>query len=182
MMSDRQSAVRYARALFDVALKESDVLQVGRDLDALAGLMRDTPDLARVATARGISEMARRNVMDQIAARLELSAPARKLVVLLAGRGRLTLFSELVAAYHARVLAHQDVVRADVTSAVPLSADQEAALAQGLSHVTGKQVEMRVATDPAIIGGVVARVGGTVYDGSVRTQLTKMRDQLVAGS
>ena len=67
-----------------------------------------------------------------------------------------------------------------MTTAVPLPPETLARLETGLREATGKQITMRVSVDPALLGGVVARVGSTVYDGSIRTQLKKMRDQLVA--
>jgi F-type H+-transporting ATPase subunit delta len=86
---------------------------------------------------------------------------------------------DLTDSFHERLLAHQKVVRADVTSAVPLSPDQTRVLEQSLSQATGKKVEITAAVDPALLGGVVARIGSTVYDGSVRTQLSRLRQELV---
>jgi F-type H+-transporting ATPase subunit delta len=87
---------------------------------------------------------------------------------------------EIAQVYAERLLEHQNVVPADVTTAVPLSPEALSRLEDGLRAATGKQITMRVSVDPALLGGVVARVGSTVYDGSIRTQLKKMRDQLVA--
>jgi len=70
-------------------------------------------------------------------------------------------------------------VRAVVTSAAPLTAEKVRAIEQRLALATGKNVQLETAVDPAIIGGVITRIGSTVYDGSIRTQLAKMRQQLV---
>jgi F-type H+-transporting ATPase subunit delta len=71
-------------------------------------------------------------------------------------------------------------VRAQVTTAVPLPADRITALRQGLEELTGRQVRLDVQVDPEIVGGAVARIGSTVYDGSITTQLEKMKQRLVA--
>jgi F-type H+-transporting ATPase subunit delta len=102
--------------------------------------------------------------------------------VLLAERDRLVLLPDLLAAYRERLLDHQHVVRADVTTASPLSADRAQAIQSGLARVTGRTVMLSTHVDPSIIGGVVARVGSTVYDGSVTRQLEKMKERLVESS
>ncbi len=81
--------------------------------------------------------------------------------------------------YRERLLAHQNIIRASVTSAMPLSGDTVNKLEHRLSEVTGKQVQLGAAVDPALIGGIVTRIGSTVYDGSVKMQLQKMKQQLI---
>jgi F-type H+-transporting ATPase subunit delta len=102
-----------------------------------------------------------------------------RLLLLLADRDRLVLVPDLADAYRSRLMDHQLVVRAEVTTAVPLPEDRAASLRQGLAHVTGRQVQLDIRVDPSIVGGAVARIGSTVYDGSVTTQLEKMKQQLV---
>ena len=83
-----------------------------------------------------------------------------------------------VVAYRARLLDHQKVIRGDVTTAIPIAADKVRALEQGLGQATGRRVVLEPRVDPAIIGGVITRIGSTVYDGSVTTQLQKMKEAL----
>ena len=99
--------------------------------------------------------------------------------MLLATSGKLNLIPDLAAAFRERLLSHQSIVRAEVTSAAPLSPEKTKALEDRLSKVTGKKVEISVSVDPGLLGGVVARIGSTVYDGSVKTQLSRMRQELV---
>jgi F-type H+-transporting ATPase subunit delta len=179
-MSNRTSAARYARALFDVSLKEADVVKVRADLDAVAAAVAESHDLTRVIDSQGVPDAARRQIMMAVGERLGVSAPVSKLLGLLADRRRLDLLSDLAAVYAERLREHQNVLQADVTTAAPLSPEATEALSASLASATGKQISMRVSVDPSLLGGVVARVGSTVYDGSVRTQLKKMRDQLVA--
>jgi len=182
-MSLRTSANRYARALFDVAVAEhNDLAQVDRDLQALVTMMAASPDLAQAAGLSSVTEAARQSLMEAVADKMALSAPVKKLLVLLAESRKLHLVPDLAVAFRERLLAHQNIVRAEVTSAVALSPEKTKALADSLGKVTGKQVELSVSVDPELLGGVVATIGSTVYDGSVRTQLARMRAQLAEGN
>jgi len=179
-MSNRPSAARYARALFDVAQQDSDVSKVQQDLQSVVAAVTENPELSRVLTSRGVPDAARRNIIVAVGEKLGVTTPVGKLLGLLADRRRLDMLPDLAAVYTERLLEYRNVLQADVTTAIPLGPEASEAIAAGLASVTGKQITMQVSVDPSLLGGVVARVGGTVYDGSVRTQLKKMRDQLVA--
>ncbi|MBM3780265.1 MAG: ATP synthase F1 subunit delta [Acidobacteria bacterium] len=179
-MSTRASSLRYARALFDVAQAESDLMKVDADLAAVAKAVCNHAELTRVMTSRTVPDATRRRIVVAVAESLGAPAPVVKLVALLADRRRLALLPEIAERFSARLLAHRNVVPAQVVTAVPLAPPAAAAIEQGLSRATGKTVAMQFSVDPALLGGVRATVGGTVYDGSVRTQLKKMRDHLVA--
>ena len=179
-MSNRTSAARYARALFDVAQKEADLNTVQADLTAVASAMSESAELTRVLGNHAIPDSVRRGIVDTIGRRLTVSTPVAKLLRLLTDRRRLELLPDMATIFAERLLEHHNVVQAEVATAVPLSPEATARLEAGLQSATGKQITMRVTVDPSLLGGVVAKVGSTVYDGSVRTQLKKMRDQLVA--
>jgi F-type H+-transporting ATPase subunit delta len=179
-MSLRTSANRYAKALFDVAIAENnDLAQVDRDLQALVAMMHESPDLAQASGRSGVTEAARKSLMEAVADKMALSAPVKKLLVLLAESRKIDRVPDLAIAFRERLLAHQNIVRAEITSAVALSPEKTKALADRLGQVTGKQVDLSVTVDPDLLGGVVAKIGSTVYDGSVRTQLQRMRAELV---
>ena len=178
-MSLRTSANRYAKALFDVALEEhADLTQVDRDLEAVVAMMQASPELA-AASNRGLSDAARKSLIEAVSKAMTLTTPVTKVLVLLAQDRKLNYLPDLAAAFRERLLAHQNVVRAEVTSAAPLSPEKTKALEDSLSRVTGKKVELSVSIDPELLGGVVAKIGSTVYDGSVKTQLQRMRQDLV---
>src|SRR5688572_3494398 len=179
-MSLRTSANRYAKALFDVALEEkADLAKVDQDLEALVAMMQSSPDLAEASGRGAVTEAQRQSMMEAVAKAMALSAPVTKTLVLLAKSRKLNLIPDLAAAFRERLLSHQNIVRAEVTSAAPLSPEKTKALEDSLSKVTGKKVEISVSVDPGLLGGVVARIGSTVYDGSVKTQLTRLRQELV---
>jgi F-type H+-transporting ATPase subunit delta len=180
-MSTRASAARYARALFDVALQEGSLDQANNDLTALTDLLQQHPDLQRVLVNPAIPAARKRAALEALLPKLSLSTPVSKLLLMLADRDRLVIFPDLVAVFRDRYLEHQHIVEAEVTTAMPLSAEREAELRQQLARVTGRHVNLTTRVDPAIIGGIVTRIGTIVYDGSLASQLTKMRDQLGQG-
>ncbi|MBC7925781.1 MAG: ATP synthase F1 subunit delta, partial [Bryobacteraceae bacterium] len=109
-----------------------------------------------------------------------LSPLVRNFLFLLVDRRRTDLLNEIAPAFEAAVDERLGLVRAEVKSATPLSEPQQAELEGALSLVAGRRVRCDYQVDPALIGGVVARIGSTVYDGSVRSQLEAMRQTLVS--
>jgi F-type H+-transporting ATPase subunit delta len=177
-MSTRASAVRYARALLDVVIKEGDPEQVEQELTALADLFAGNAELQKALTNPAVSVTAKRGVVETLVSRATPSPPLGKLMLMLADRNRLTLLPELAASYRERLMEHRQIVRAEVTTAVPLPPDRVSQFEKRLAAATGRRVTMTTSVDPSLIGGAVARVGGIVYDGSIATQLAKMRERL----
>lgn len=178
-MSLRPSATRYARALLDVSVREADPVKVGDELALIVETLTSDRELGRAVMSPKLPVATRVSLVRVLADRAGWSQPLARLLAMLAERGRLDILPTLLEVYRERLLAHQNVVRASVTSATPLSGETIAALEQRLSAVTGKQVQLAADVDPALIGGLVTRIGSTVYDGSVRTQLQKMKQQLI---
>jgi F-type H+-transporting ATPase subunit delta len=182
-MTSRGAAIRYARALFDVAQKEADIQTVGRELSEFARIVSSHELLMKSLSNPAVPTPRKRAVIEQLLARAGTMTPTlSKLLLLLADRDRLALLPELASSYEARLMEHAQVVRAELTSAVELAVDRVAALHQGLERVTGRQVQLQTRVDPSIIGGAVARIGSTVYDGSVTTQLQKVQERLTAAA
>ena len=182
-MTSRTAATRYARALFDVASKEGDIQQAGRDLNAFATLVAGNEMLFRTLTNPAIPIQNKRAVVDQVLKHDGALSPiVSKLLLMLAERDRLGLLPDLAGAYETRLMEHARVVRAQLTTAVELPPDRVATLRQGLAQATGRDVQLETRVDPSIIGGAVARIGSTVYDGSVTTQLQKVKERLTAAA
>jgi F-type H+-transporting ATPase subunit delta len=177
-MSIRASAARYARALLDVATKESDPERAEQELATFVDLVRRHPDLERVLANPVVSASDKRVVVQQLVERLQMTTPTAKLLTLMATRGRLPLLPDLLDVYRERLMEQRRVVRAEITTAAPLSAERAAQLQQRLASATGRAVTMTTKVDASIIGGVITRIGSTVYDGSVAAQLAKVRDRL----
>jgi F-type H+-transporting ATPase subunit delta len=176
------AAGRYARALFDVVLKEQPaaietVLSQLQDMSALftgnaalANAMGNpaVPVSKKLAVTRAVLERVGGIVM-----------PLAKTVLMLAERDRLMLLPDILRIYRDRLMDHQKVIRGEITTATPLPADKMRALEQGLERATGRRVVLEAKVDPAIIGGVITRLGSTVYDGSITSQLQKIKQSLI---
>ena len=181
-MTSKAAAIRYARALFDVAVKEQIGLEaIETQLAAFASLFDEHPPLAKVLLNPAVPAVRKGLAVAELTSKLGTPPVVAKLLALLAQRDRLALVPELLSAYRARLLVHQNVVRAEVTTATPISDERTREIERRLAHVTGKTVTVSARVDPSILGGVVARIGGTVYDASITHQLEKMRTRLVGG-
>jgi F-type H+-transporting ATPase subunit delta len=116
--------------------------------------------------------------MDALMARGHLLPMVSKLLALLAERDRLVLLPDLLAAYRDRLLDHRNVIRAEITTTSPLAPDRVKAIEASLARASGRTVTLSATVDPSIIGGVVTRIGSTIYDGSVTRQLQRMKEKL----
>ena len=177
-MSSRASAARYARALFDVAVKESEPGRIEQELESITALIREHHDLQLALESPSVSPSGKKAVVDALLQRAQFSSPVAKLLAMLAERDRLVLLAEVLEAFRARLREELRVLEAEVTTAMPLEPDQEAALQRRLSAATARQVTISTKVDPSLIGGVVARIGSTVYDGSLATQLARLKGRL----
>jgi len=179
-MTSRAAGIRYARALFDVARKEADVQQAGQELTSFSDFVARHGALEKIFANPAIPAAKKKAVVEELTARAGPMSPVvRKLLLLLAERDRLVLLPDITLSYQNRLMEHAKVVRAEIVTAVGLPADRVVALQQGLAQATGRQVQLENRVDPTIIGGAIARVGSTVYDGSVTRQLQKMKEALV---
>ncbi len=179
-MTNKTAAIRYARALLDVAVKEqADLELVENELSQFADLFTQYPLLERVLLNPAVPVPRKRAAVSDLLALVAFTPIVSKLLALLADRDRLVLVRDLLAAYRDRLLDHRHVVRAEVTTASPLDAQRAQAIQKGLARLTGRTVMLATKVDPSIIGGLVARIGSTVYDGSVTRQLEKMKERLV---
>ena len=178
-MTNRTAATRYARALLDVAVAEkADLDQVDRDLAAIVDLFTEHKTLAQVLLNPVVPVPRKRAAMDALTSRAKLLPMVAKLLGLLAERDRLVLLPDLLSAYRDRLLQHRNVIRAEITTTTPLPADRVKAIESSLARATGRTVSLSANVDPAIIGGVVTRMGSTIYDGSVTRQLQRMKEKL----
>ena len=178
-MTSRTAATRYARALFDVALKEKVNLdEIEAQVAAFVELFKQHPLLEKVLLNPAVPTPRKSAAVSELLKHMTVTPVVGKLFMLLAERDRLMLLPELLEAYRLRLMDHQHVVRAEVTTATALSAERAGTIEQGLAKATGRRVLLSTLVDPAIIGGLVTRIGGTVYDGSLTGQLARMKEKL----
>lgn len=169
---------RYANALFDLASEQGFVTAVETDLDSLGAAIAATPDLAALIRNPRVSRTDAARAMDAVAGVIGVSDLTKKFIGVLAGNGRLSRLPEIVRAFAAIAAAQRGEVTAEVTSAHPLSDDQLAALAARLKAREGKEVKIKAAVNPEILGGLVVRIGSRQIDGSIRTRLNTLAQAL----
>jgi F-type H+-transporting ATPase subunit delta len=178
-MSRREDANQYAKGLFAVAAAQGAPRPVADQLRGFLGLLDANPDLRRAMFNVAIPPDRKRRVLDELAALGPLSPLLQRFLELVIARGHLPLLPAVADAFEVRVLQHEQVVAAQVTTAVALPADRRTVLERSLEAFAGTTVRVSTAVDPSILGGVVARIGSTVYDGSIRRQLERLREQMV---
>jgi len=171
---------RYAAALADVALEHQVADRVKSDLEAFAGTFSSSADLRNLLESPAVSHELKHKVIAEIAARMELSPAVRNFVYVLVDHGRVEMLGEIRTAFQAELNARLGIAEAEVVSGRELSSKEREQLTAALERRTGKKIEARFRRDEALVGGTVVRVGSTVYDGSVREQLTRLREQLEA--
>lgn len=169
---------RYAAALADVALEHRDAERVKHDLNAFVGAFFESADLRTILETPSVEADAKRRVVEALAERMDLTRAVRNFIFLLVDHGRTEMLREIEQAFRTEMNARLGIADAEVTSARKLSAEERQQLTEVLERRTKKKIEAHFREDESLIGGAVVRVGSTVYDGSVREQLTRMREQL----
>jgi F-type H+-transporting ATPase subunit delta len=173
-------ARRYATALFGVAEEQHTLEQTAAELQLLGAVAAD-PQIAAALANPLLSASARRGLAGTIADTVKLSPTTRNFVSLLADHRRLDHLVGIAGEF-ARILDHSlQRVRATVTSAVPLADAQRQALIAAFERKLGRTVLAESRVDPQLLGGIVVDVEGTVYDGSVRTQLRTLATRIAGG-
>jgi F-type H+-transporting ATPase subunit delta len=181
---------RYARALVAAVAEPQappaaaggrDLEAVGRDLDAFAQLLRDRRDLRGFFANPGVQRSPKEALLGRLTSGLGLGLIVATFLRLLLEKGRLGNLEIVVRMYHDLMDERLGRVRAEVATAAPLEAGMQARLAERLRSVVGKQVVLETRTDAGLLGGMTARIGDTVYDGSLRTGLARVREQLLRG-
>jgi len=177
--SDRGAARRYARALLEVALAASEDAAVAQGLREAVAVLDAHADLRNVLTHPAVSTERKRSVVEAVWKKAP-SALVQRLLQLLATRERIDLLPEVARAYIEHWNAHRGVVTAEVLAAVDLSPEQTKRLAEALSRAAGgRVVELQSRLDPSLVGGVLVRMEGRVYDASVRGRLRALRRHLL---
>ena len=176
-------ATRYAHALADAVLAPGSGIE-GKDaagqLRSFESLVKTVPEFRNVLLSPAVSTSKKRGVITRFAESLRLSRLVRNFLFIIVDRRRADILDEITEAFETALDERLGFVRAEVTSAAPLNGRQQSELQDALSHVAGKQVRCDFRVNPELIGGVVARIGSKVYDGSVRTQLQSLGQRLVS--
>lgn len=172
-------ARRYARALFELAQEADRTDKVEQDLEGFVEGIHQVPEVWRSLTNPGFSRGERREVLDKMLPYFSLEATTGNFLRLLIDKGRVDHLDAIAREYRGLNDEHQKRVRARVRSAMTLGDADLARLEDLLQQVTGRTVLLEHEVDDGLIGGMVTEVGGLVFDGSLRTQLRRIKERLV---
>ena len=171
-------ARRYAKAIMGLGTTGGSVDRIAADLRTLAKAMTDSAELVTVLTNPAIRRADRRKVIDALLQTISAMPHTTNLVSLLLDGERLSSLPAISREVDAMIEAKGGRIAAEVTSAKPLDASQLSQITVALEKLSGKKVSVTKREDAELLGGVVAKLGDTVYDGSLRTQLRTLRDEL----
>jgi F-type H+-transporting ATPase subunit delta len=174
-------ASRYARAFADVVTAHRlDVAKVTAELNSFVTMIEQTPELLNVWTNPSVPEDQRIKLLDAIVAREGVSKQTRNFIAVLIGHRRIASIADIARSFQTEMDERMGFAEAEITSARELGDDERSTLEAQVSQLTGKRVRAVYKRDAALIGGAVVRVGSTIYDGSVRGELERMKQELVA--
>jgi len=177
----RAVSQRYARALADVVIEHGSAEAVKEELAAFAQGVDESRDLQNFLANPAVRRPHKQAVIEKLIARMNGSKTLRNFLLVLVDNRRAALLGEISEAFEAELRARLGVAKAEVTSARELSGEAKNELVRTLEGLTGKHVEASYSLDPELIAGAQVRIGSTVYDGSVREQLNRMRKRLASG-
>ena len=175
-------AARYARALADVVLSARIAPdQVNKQLSDFLTTLKESTDLRLALFNPALPVDVRVKVIDALAPRLGLSHEVRNFLAVLLRHERMNAIEEIVAEFRAEMDRRQGISEVEVISARRLDADERHQMEQQVARLAGTQVRARFEEDNGLIGGAVVKIGSTIYDGSVRGRLNRMKQELMAG-
>ena len=172
---------RYARALADVVLDRKLIPgRIREQVNAIVQLMAANPDLRNVWDNPAVPSDQKKKLLDAIAQRLVLDPMVRNFLAVLIDHHRIGMIDLIARQFELELDSRLGITEAKVTSSRDLTTDERLALENQIKQITGKSVRASYTTDKELIGGAVVQIGSTIYDGSVRGQLSKIRETLRA--
>ena len=181
MKGSRKIARRYARALLMVAREEGRVSTQARELNRLGQFLEGQKELREFLINPAFDPEERLNILGQVIAPLGLHQTTQRLLHLLVEKGRIALLFDLIAAYQELADEAENRLRAQVISAQELSEPLAQELRAALAELMGKEVSAQFDVDSSLLGGLVVKIGNTVIDGSVQSQLSHIKESLAKG-
>jgi len=169
---------QYANAFADIAIAQGAPQTAVRQLADFGEAFAASAELRNFLESPAVDTQIKHRVIEKIVAQQGTSRIIRNFLFVIVDHHRAHMLPEIIAAVQEVVRQRQGLAEAEISSAVELSAAQKTELAKTLSRLTGKSIEPKYSLDPALLGGAVARVGDTIYDGSLRSRLTEMRARL----
>ncbi len=174
-------AKRYAKAIFEIALEEGRLEDYGQELRDLVALFKEVPDFETILATPIYPEDVKVRTLNVVAEKSGMSPVMKRFLEILVEKQRVRFLEDIKDYYERLMDEHANVARAQVSAAVDLDETTLELIAESLGKIVGKKVVVEFHKDPELIGGVVARIGDLVLDGSVRTQLKNIKETLKRG-
>lgn len=181
MIGSAKVARRYAKALLDIGREEGKYLDYGKELGVFLDLCEKTPELLGVLSSKIIPSEERKKILDLVVEKAGFSEVTKRFFQVLLEKERIGFIRDINSYYTKLCDELQGIVRAKVTSAIPLKGKSVEKLSNALRQFTGKQVLLEIIEDPNLIGGVVVQIGDLVIDGSIKAQLEGLKESLKRG-
>ena len=172
-------ASRYARALVEVILGQKiDADTARQQLNAIVQAVHESSDLRKVWDSPVVTPEQKRAVLDAIAKQLGAVKPIRNFFAVIIDHRRIRMLDDIARQFEVELDAQLGFAQAEISSARPLSPAEQREVEAKIERLSGKKVRAHYTSNPELLGGVVVKVGSTIYDGSVRGQLERMRQEL----
>lgn len=168
-------AKRYSQAVFEIALEKNELDRWQSDLKKIAGLARDAALMAAMENPKFRFNDKVKLISKQLG---DINQLALNLVYLLVAKGKLSLIGEITDEYQRLLDSHRGIEQAEVFTTIPLSDADKLKLAERLGAIVGKKVVIKAEIDSSLIGGIVARIGDKLLDGSIRNRLEALKREL----
>jgi len=172
-------ARRYAKALINLA--EKDLENTGKSLTALADVFSNSAELSEVLSDTKVSSQIKQNVLKKILKKIKVSKLVDTFIRYLLAKRRIELLPNIERAFNLFLQEKLGRIEAGITVAQEISEVTVGKLEKAISRYSGKEVSVNITIDPAIIGGIVTRIGSVVIDGSIHTQLNQIRQSIIRG-
>lgn len=176
----KSASLQYATALADIVLEQGAAEPAQKQLDDFFAAYKESAELRNFLSSPAIPREAKHGVIEKIVARLGAARIIRNFLFVMADNQRIHLLPEIVETFEQVLRQREGIAEAEVTSAVELTHAQKSTLVQTLERLSGKKIQAKYSLQPGLLGGAVVRIGDTIYDGSVRSQLNQLRTQLAA--
>jgi len=177
----KSASLQYANALADIALAQGAARPVTQQLGDFTAAYASSAELRNFLASPAVSKAEKRGVAEKIASRLGASKIVRNFLFVAIDHQRTQLLPEIFESFLEVVRERQGFAEAEISSPLSLNEDQKKEMTQALEKLTGKKIEVKFSIDAKLLGGVLVRVGDTIYDGSLRNRLDDLRERLAAG-
>ena len=174
-------ARRYAKALVNLAEKEKDLDNAGKDLTAITEVYKENSELRQVLSDTKVSSRVKQEILKDVLNTIKTSKLVDTFSRYLLAKRRIDILPDIERAFNLLLQEKLGRIEANVTAAYELPKETVKKLVNAISGYSGKEVKVNVAIDPSIIGGMVTRIGSTVIDGSIKTHLNKIRQSIIRG-